>query len=41
MKTVGGAGELELLDLVKPYLAEQAGDDDAASWSDERGGWWA
>ena len=38
MKTVGGAGELELLQLVKPYLAEQAGDDDAASWSDERGG---
>ena len=38
MKTVGGARELELLQLVKPYLAEQAGDDDAASWSDERGG---
>jgi len=38
MKTVGGAGELELLELVKPYLAEHAGDDDAATWSDERGG---
>ena len=38
MKTIGGAGELELLQLVKPYLAEEAGDDDAASWSDERGG---
>ena len=38
MKTVGGAGELELLQVVKPYLAEEAGDDDAAAWSDERGG---
>lgn len=38
MKTVGGTGELELLELVKPFLAEEAGHDDAASWNDERGG---
>jgi thiamine-monophosphate kinase len=38
MKTVGGVGELELLELIKPYVAEAAGHDDAAAWSDERGG---
>jgi thiamine-monophosphate kinase len=38
MKTVGGAGELELLQLIKPYIADAAGEDDAVSWSDERGG---
>lgn len=28
--TVGGVGEARLLELIKPYLSEQAGDDDAA-----------
>ena len=30
MTTVGGLGESRLLELIKPYLAEQAGGDDAA-----------
>ena len=34
MSTVGGTGELELLKLIKPYLADKAGGDDAATWSD-------
>jgi thiamine-monophosphate kinase len=34
MSTVGGKGELELLTLIRPYLAEDAGGDDAATWSD-------
>ena len=30
MTTVGGTGELQLLELIKPYLSRQAGGDDAA-----------
>ena len=30
MTTIGGTGELKLLELVKPYLGAQAGGDDAA-----------
>ncbi len=38
MKTVGGVGELELIELIKPYVSEVAGHDDAAAWSDDAGG---
>jgi thiamine-monophosphate kinase len=31
---VAGAGELELLSRIKPYLAEEAGQDDGAAWAD-------
>jgi thiamine-monophosphate kinase len=34
MSTVGGIGELDLLRLIKPFLAQQAGADDAATWGD-------
>ena len=30
MTTIGGAGEFELLERIKPYLAAQSGRDDAA-----------
>ena len=30
MSTIGGAGEFELLERIKPYLAAQSGRDDAA-----------
>jgi thiamine-monophosphate kinase len=34
MSAVGGRGELDLLRLIKPYLGDEAGGDDAATWSD-------
>jgi thiamine-monophosphate kinase len=34
MTSVAGAGELELLRRIRPYLADEAGHDDGAAWSD-------
>jgi thiamine-monophosphate kinase len=34
MSTVAGRGELDLIGLIKPYLAPDAGNDDAAAWRD-------
>ncbi len=34
MTTVSGRGELDLISLIKPYLAPEAGGDDAAAWRD-------
>jgi thiamine-monophosphate kinase len=32
--TISGRGELDLISLIKPYLAPEAGGDDAAAWRD-------
>ncbi len=37
MTTIGGAGEFELLKLIRPYLAAQSGRDDAAVLDQARG----
>ncbi len=37
MTTIGGAGEFELLKLIRPYLAAQSGRDDAAVLDEARG----